>query len=277
MNWAIVTGASSGIGADFARILAKKKGLKILAIARREDRLGKLKAEIEESGGTCETLTLDLTEVSSIKALESYIKDSNLPVRWLVNNAGFGHIGEFADQPQSNIAGMLNLNITNLTLITKAMLTYMTSDGEGGNSKKAYILNVASSLGYLPSANMAVYAASKSYVLSFSVGLSEELRRHKIVVSAVCPGPVITEFMEIATGKDTSSKKSSGRESTGKLKGVAEYFFENSTETAQTAIKKCEEGKTIIFSGFMGRSLQMASSILPYTLLAKMTKNMPEM
>jgi short-subunit dehydrogenase len=188
---ALITGASSGLGQEFARQLAPHARSLIL-VARRLDRLEKLKAEIERPGLTIHCHTADLGDEVQTEAFLAALAASNERVSLLINNAGLGDHGLFEDSDWSRVKAMLDVNIKALTRLTHALLPELVRAGRGA------ILNVSSIAGYLPLPKMAVYAASKAYVTSFTEALRAEVRDAGISVTALCPGPVNTEFFGVA-------------------------------------------------------------------------------
>lgn len=188
---AVITGASSGLGAEFARQLAPYAA-ELILVARREDRLRELACELERPGLKIITKKVDLANADEVAAFEEWILNSGLRVNFLINNAGLGDYGRFADGPWERIQRMLDVNITALTRLTHAMLPMLKAE------KRSAILNVASVAGMTPLPKMAVYAATKSYVISFSEALRAELRGSGVRVTVLCPGPVSTEFGSVA-------------------------------------------------------------------------------
>jgi hypothetical protein len=201
MNIAIITGASSGMGVEFAlqldNILVESID-EIWLIARRKEAMLEVAQYMEH---TTRVLDMDVTNDSHIKRLEKLLADEKPCIRVLVNSAGYGIMGEFASSDISDEIGMIDVNCKALTNITYICLPYM--------KKNSRIIQMASSAAFLPQPNFAVYAATKSYVLSFSRALNQELRKKKIYVTAVCPGPVDTPFFDIAekTGSTLAVKK----------------------------------------------------------------------
>lgn len=197
---ALVTGASSGLGEEFSRQIAPHAASLIL-VARREDRLIALASKLQESHPRVEihTLPLDLSLSDSSDRLLDFLTARNHRLSLLVNNAGLGDHGDFASGDWLRIQAMLDLNIVALTRLTHSLLQ------SGRFRGPAAILNVSSVASLLPLPGLAVYAATKAYVTSLSEALAMELRPHGITVSALCPGPVPTEFQATATrpGGDT--------------------------------------------------------------------------
>jgi len=200
MNIIVITGASSGLGKEFAIQLDKifTNIDEIWLIARRRDRMEKL---AEQLNAKTRILPIDLTKDFEIRAYEHLLDEIKPNVKMLINCAGYGVMGAFTDNSLNEQIGMLDINCVALTKISYMSIPYM--------KKNARIIQLASSAGFLPQANFAVYAASKSYVLSFSMALNQELRDRNIYVTAVCPGPVNTEFFDIAekNGKTLAIKK----------------------------------------------------------------------
>jgi len=193
----LITGASAGIGAEFARQLAKR-GERLVLVARRKDRLAALVGEL----GNARAVALDLGETGATERLLADIEAAGEHVDTLVNNAGFGLAGKFAALEGPRQRAMIDLNIGALTELTHAVLPGMIERKRGG------ILNVASTAAFQPGPGMAVYFATKAYVLSFTEALHEELRGSGIRVTALCPGPTATEFGSVAGfGKDGAFAK----------------------------------------------------------------------
>ncbi len=188
---ALVTGASSGIGRDIARLLGKR-GYDLILVARREQRLLELKKEL---GQNVRIICLDLSEEASCFSLYEQVKHENIDI--LVNSAGFGLFGMFDETDLFRELEMLNVNIRALHILTKLFLKDFKRNNAG------YILNIASSAAFLPGPLLSSYYASKAYVLRLTEAVYEELRREKsrVCVCALCPGPVATEFDKTANVK----------------------------------------------------------------------------
>ena len=190
---ALITGASAGIGREFARQLTERAGSLIL-VARRSERLRLLQTELTNRNPRLNVhiQTVDLAEPSQLNALVSWIQQDEIDIDLLINNAGIGDLGAFATSDPKRNQQMMAVNMIALTHLTRALLPKMIARRCGA------ILNVSSSAGFLPIAGFAVYAASKAYVNSFSEALRAELRGTGVSVTALCPGPVHTEFQEVA-------------------------------------------------------------------------------
>jgi uncharacterized protein len=184
---ALITGASAGLGVEFARQLSSK-GYRLVLAARRRDRLDALVAEL----GNARAVEIDLSEPGSTAALMSDLQEAGDQVDMLVNNAGFGLRGPFAELDAARQRGMIDLNCGALTELCRAVAPAMLERRSGA------ILNVASTAAFQPGPWMAVYFATKAYVLSFTEALHEELKPHGVKVSALCPGPTRTEFGAVA-------------------------------------------------------------------------------
>ena len=200
MNIIIITGASSGIGMEFARQMdAHFSNIdEFWLIARRRDQLEALAGRLQHR---CRILSMDITKDAQLERLEDTLQEKNAVVRMLINAAGYGILGKFDDQDRESELGMVRLNCEALTNITHRLIPYMR--------RGSRIIQIASVAAFLPQINFAVYAATKAYVHSFSRALGEELRDQGIYVTSVCPGPVDTPFFDRAekTGNTMEIKK----------------------------------------------------------------------
>ncbi|GHU61440.1 short-chain dehydrogenase [Clostridia bacterium] len=192
---AIVTGASSGIGRHFVYRLAKDKTYsqleEIWIIARRKDRLQQLKQKISQhSSVLIKVFALDLQDKESIIQFKKELEKSKVVVSYLINSAGYGKLGSFFSGDFEEQMGMIRLNVEALSALTHIVLPYCI----GGS----HILQISSSAAFVPQPHFSIYGATKSFVVSFSRALHQELRKKKIWVTAVCPGPVQTEFFQMA-------------------------------------------------------------------------------
>ena len=187
---ALVTGASSGIGAEFARQIAGR-GYNLVLVARRKDRLDALAEELSVANGIeTEVIEADLSKSTGVAAVVKRLKEGDITL--LVNNAGFGTNGQFADLPIGRETEEIDLNVKALTLLSHAALKPMI------DKKRGTIINVGSVGSFEPVPHMATYAATKAYVLSFTEALHEEARPHGVRVTCLCPGVVKTEFQQTA-------------------------------------------------------------------------------
>ena len=193
---ALVTGASAGLGTGFARMLAAE-GHDLILTARRTERLDELAQELRGAHGiTVTVIPADLADPDGAAALIAEIGKRGLAVNTLINNAGFGANGAVAEVGRDKLIGMIDVNCRSLVELCHAVLPGMIQMRSGG------ILNVASTAAFQPGPFMAVYYASKAFVLSFSEALHEEVRAHGVHVAALCPGPTRTEFFDVAGAKD---------------------------------------------------------------------------
>ena len=188
---AIITGASSGLGAEFAHILAAR-GANLVLIARREDRLTALADELAAAHGvTVHPLALDLAAPGAVDTVAAFVRDRGLTVDSVVNNAGFGMHGALGEGDAARIDEQVRLNVGALVALTRAFLPEMTASGRG------ILVNVASTAAFQPVPFMAVYGATKAFVLSFTEALAFETRDSGLRVTALCPGATRTEFFEV--------------------------------------------------------------------------------
>lgn len=192
----LVTGASAGIGREFAHQLAGR-AVTLVLVARRGDRLAELRAELtaQHQNLRVEVRAVDLAKEIEVQAFLEWIENERFALDVLINNAGLGDLGPFATAAPERIDAMMLVNMVALTRLTRGLLPAMIARRRGA------ILNVSSSASFLPIPNFAVYAATKAYVTSFSEALRGELRGTGVSVTALCPGPVKTEFTEVAHRK----------------------------------------------------------------------------
>ena len=239
---ALITGASSGIGREIARLLAAR-GYELVLFARREDRLRALAAELPT---VCHVIAADIADEKECRLLYQAVRGDDLEV--VVNNAGFGLFGEFTATDLDDELRMIDTNIRAVHILTKLALQDFTARGRG------YILNVASSAGFLPGPLMATYYATKNYVLRLTEAVREELRREgsAVQLSALCPGPVKTEFNDVAEVKFS-------------LPGM------EAQACARIAVRGLLRGKAVIVPGIGMKTAVMASRLAPEWLLPRIT------
>ena len=192
MKTALITGASSGIGKELARIHASKGG-NVVLVARRGAELESLRSELEDKYKVDVSIfQQDLSKEGAANNVYEFCKEKNIEIEYLMNNAGFGGHGNFVDRPLDKDVEMIHLNIQALVELSHLFLQDMKK------RKAGKILNTASTAGYLPGPLQATYFATKAFVVSFTKGISHELKPHGITVTALCPGPVKTEFEFVA-------------------------------------------------------------------------------
>ncbi len=237
-KYAVITGASSGIGKEFAKILANKD-YSLILIARRENHLIELKKTLNTE---CEIITCDLSHEDECYLLCEKIKDKKIDI--FINNAGFGDCGSFLHTDIHKEINMINVNIKALHILTKFIIQHMQQNNNG------YLLNVSSSAGLMPCGPyMATYYATKSYVTSFTCAIAKELKDKKsqVYIGCLCPGPVNTEFNHIANVQFA-------------LKGISASYC------AKYALKKMFQRKTIIVPTFKMKIATTLNRFLPRSL-----------
>lgn len=241
----LITGASSGIGADLARICARN-GHQLALVARNREALEALATELGEPGGRrALVIPLDLATPEAPAALLAAMASAGFTPRILVNNAGFGLNGPAIELGREDQLGLVDLNIRALTELTLRLLPQIA--GPGGR-----ILNVASIAAFMPGPGMAAYYASKAYVLSFSQALSQELRASGATVSALCPGPTRTGFFDRAGGATASLKR---------------FSMMDSVPVAEAGYAGMMAGRRVIVPGFLNRLLTSFAPLVPRALL----------
>lgn len=240
---ALITGASAGLGIDFARQLSAK-GYRLVLVARRKDRLDALAAEL----GHARAVACDLGAPGAVAELMADIKAAGEIVSLLVNNAGFGLGGKFAELDGPRQRAMIDLNCGALTELAHGVLPDMLA------KRKGSILNVASTAAFQPGPGMAVYFATKAFVLSFSEALHEEVRGKGVTVSALCPGPTATEFGEVA-----------GFGSAGGFAKIAA----RSADVVRSGLEGLEQRRAVIIPGLFNKAGAQGHRLLPRSLLRK--------
>lgn len=253
---ALVTGASGGIGRELALVLARQ-GYDLLLTARSGDKLLTLQQELAADYGVEAALfPLDLAADGAARQLYSWLTGQGLEIEILVNNAGFGDFGPFAASHWPKQEEMLNLNIRALTELTRLLLPAMLARGHGR------ILNLASLAAFTPGPLMAVYFASKAYVLSFSEALAEELRGSGVTVTVLCPGPTRTGFEQKAALADSGLFR---RLPTAEARTVAEYGY------------RClEQGRLIAIPGWSNRLAIAGAKLAPRCLVRPFVRRVME-
>ena len=240
---ALITGASSGIGRDMARTLSEK-GYNLVLVARDEEKLNKVKEELEKNNVKIETIIMDLSIEENCKELHKRVKNVDI----LINNAGFGDCGNFTKTSLEKEMNMIKTNITAYHILTKLYLIDMKAKGEGK------ILNVASIAGFMPGPLMATYYATKGYIVRLSEAIFEELKKEKskVQISILCPGPVNTNFNKVANVKFHMREA-------------------NSQKVADYAIKKMEQVKFYIVPGIDVKLAKIGAKLAPTPLISKIT------
>lgn len=246
---ALITGASSGIGAELARLFAKD-GYALLLVARRAEKLHELKNELENAcHSTVFIFIKDLTEHDAAQSVFNFAQEQHISVDVLVNNAGFGDWGFFAESDLSKQRQMIQLNVTALTELTHLFLPAMIGRRSGR------ILNVASIASFMPGAKMSVYYATKAFVRSFSEALSVELKKTKtgVTVTALCPGPIKTGFWSRAEAEKSSL--------------FSHAFFFSCVSVARCGYRAMNRGRPLAVPGLSTCLVVLLIKILPYSLV----------
>jgi short-subunit dehydrogenase len=248
---ALITGASSGLGVEFARQLAPEAQALVLT-ARRQDRLEILKAELTRTNPNLSVYcyALDLADTEALERFIRWLADEGVRINFLINNAGLGDHGLFQSSERHKIKAMLDVNITALTRLTHALLPVLRTFEDSA------ILNVSSSASFLPVPQLAVYAATKSYVTSFSEALRAELRGTGVSVTTLCPGPVDTEFGEVAN---------SGRSGPGF--NPPEFFKVPVERVVHDALRGVERDRARIIPGWVVFLAMSALCLIPFVFI----------
>jgi uncharacterized protein len=249
----LITGASSGIGLELAKLFAADKSDLVL-VARNQAALEKLAEELRRDHGV-EVLVepIDLANATAPQAVFDNLTAKGIRVDVVVNNAGFGSLGAFADLPAQRQLDMIQVNVTALTHLSRLFLPRMIEQGRGG------ILNVGSTAGFQPGPNMAVYYASKAYVLSFTEALAEELAGTDIKITCLAPGPTSTGFAAVARMEST-------------------LLFRLGSMDAKTAAsigyRGFRRGKVLVIPGFRNKLGPFAVRFGPRRLVRKLVKRL---
>ncbi len=252
MKIAIVTGASSGMGREMVFEIAYRFGgiREIWAVARREERLKEFDGRVPVP---VKVFPLDLTADGGLSSLEEALKEQKPEVKLLINAAGFGRIGTAEEIGWRTSSRMVSLNAGALTAVTELVLPYM--------SENSRILQFASAAAFLPQPGFAVYAASKAYVLSYSRALNAELSGRGIFVTAVCPGPVDTEFFDRALQRGT-------------LAPYKKIFMADAKKTVRKALKDGMAGKEISIPGISMKAFFLLCRLVPHGILIKLIRRL---
>ena len=251
MKTAIITGASSGLGREFVRQIADvfPEIECYWLIARRAERLEEMAAHLPDKTVKC--IPMDLCDNMSFMTFRELLMTEQPEIALLVNNAGCGYLGEVGQVDTASQTRMVDLNVRALTAITNMAVHYMD---EG-----SHILNVSSLASFCPNPRMTVYSASKAYVTSYTVGLSEELKRRGITVTAVCPGPMETEFLGI-----------------GNIAGNSKMFemlpYCDQVRVAGGALRAAKMGRTIYTPKLFYKFYRVLAKVTPVKLMVKFTK-----
>jgi short-subunit dehydrogenase len=247
---ALITGASAGIGREFAQQLAARAQSLVL-VARREQRLNELRDELLNRNArlNVHVRVVDLCDKSQVAELVGWLDQNKIDINLLINNAGLGDYGSFATSDPERDDRIIQVNIVALTLLSRRLLPQMMA------RRRGTILNVSSSAGFLPIPGMAVYAASKAYVNDFSEALRAELRSTGVTVTALCPGPVHTEFGDVAKRPD------------GQPERGPEFVYVSVEKTARDALAAVEADRPLVIPGFAMKLGMFLVRITPMPIL----------
>jgi short-subunit dehydrogenase len=240
---ALITGASAGLGVEFARQLSEH-GHRLVLVARRKDRLEGLAKEL----GNARAVALDLFKANAAVKLMADVVAAGEQVDILVNNAGFGVIGRFAHADAKRLRQMIDLNVGTLTDLCRAVAPAMIKRKSGG------IINVASTAAFQPGPNMAVYFATKAFVLSLSEALHEELKPHGVHVTCLCPGPTRTEFGDVAGFGGN---------------GLFDKVAMESPEVVRTGLDALEKNKAVVVAGLVNKIGATSTRFAPRSVVRK--------
>jgi short-subunit dehydrogenase len=240
---AVITGASAGLGVEFARQLSRR-GHRLVLVARRKDRLQELAAEL----GNARTIALDLATPGASARLLRDVEAAGENISLLVNNAGFGLIGRFAELDAERQRAMIDLNVGALTELCRGVAPQMLARKSGA------ILNVASTAAFQPGPKMAVYFATKAFVLSLTEALHEELKPHGIKVSCLCPGPTRTEFGEVAGFGGNS---------------LFDRVAMRADDVVRIGLKGLEKNKAVVVAGWINKLGAASTRFAPRSVVRK--------
>ena len=247
INYTLITGASTGIGYELAKLFAKDRHNLIL-VARDEGKLETAKNELSKYNVEVKILSLDLSKSEDIQGLFNYVEMNKLNVDILVNNAGIGSFGDFSEIEWVKEEALIDINIKVLTKLTKYFLPKIIECKNGG------ILNVASTAAFCSGPRMAAYYASKAYVLNLTEAIYEECKDSGIRISCLCPGPVKTTFQDKAGIKKSESAKK---------------YLMDAEEVAKVSYKDFKKGKLIIIPGMKNKLLVIGNKLLPRRISRK--------
>lgn len=252
---ALITGASGGIGYDLAEIMAAD-GLNLVIVARSADKLDKMAHEFgQKYGVTITAVAKDLARPQAPTELVAALEAANITIDLLVNNAGFATYGRFHELPLERELQMIQLNITTLTHLTHLLLPGMVQRGQG------QIMNVASTAAFQPGPLMAVYYASKAFVLSFSEAIANELEGTGVTVTALCPGPTASGFQARAAMEESR---------------LVQNGLMDSRTVAEIGYKGLKDGKTVVVPGLANKVGTMMPRFVPRKMVTRIVRNMQE-
>jgi short-subunit dehydrogenase len=255
MSTALITGASNGIGYELAKLFARDHHNLVL-VARRGDKLAQVAAELQPHRVTVKIVALDLAAPPAAKFLFDQLQRESIAVDILINNAGFGAFGEFSKMSEEEILGQISLNIIALTELTRLFLTPMLARRSGR------IMNVASTAGFQPGPLMAVYYATKAYVISFSEAIANELRNSGVTVTCFCPGPTRTGF--------------ASRAGTEKSRLMKQFGAMTAEKVALDGYRAVMAGRTTVISGMHNWAVAESTRFAPRKMVTAISRWLAE-
>ena len=247
----LITGASGGIGAELARIFASNR-FDVVLVARNEAKLRELSRELEQSGVRAEVIAVDLAVPAAARTIVERLAERAIEVDVLVNNAGFGLYGSFRETSLESELHMISVNIVALTELTKRLLPGMVA------RKRGRILNLATTGAFFSTPTMAVYCATKAYVLSFSEAIADELTGSGVTVTTLCPGPTASGFQAVAHLEESRL--------------VAGRTLPTAREVAQAGYDALMAGKTLFVHGLSNKIKSQVPRFLPRRLMTRIVR-----
>jgi short-subunit dehydrogenase len=250
-KWAVITGASAGIGLELAKLLAAN-GANLVLTARRTDRLQQIATDLKSANGVqIEICAADLTKPEAPQQIYDFTAGKNLEIEFLINNAGFGAFGYIHEIPAEKMLEMVQVNCSAVVHLTRLYVPAMVARRHGD------VMIVASLAAYQPVPFNSVYAATKAFDLLFAEGIAEELRPSGVNVCALCPGSTNTEFQKVADQPDRVFRSA-----------------ETAEKVARVGLEAMAAGKSYVISGFMNNVMKESQRLAPRSLVTKMAANM---
>jgi short-subunit dehydrogenase len=249
---ALITGGSGGIGLEIAKVLARK-GFDLVLVARNRDSLEAAAGQIEGKFDVkAHVFAADLRRREAPEEIFDFLRNDSIPIQILVNNAGFGLGGEFSETELTRELEMIQVNIAALTHLTKLFLPGMI------RAKVGHVMNLASTAAFQPGPLMAVYYATKAYVLSFSEALAEELRNSGVTVTALCPGPTRSDFATVAQ--------------VGESRLFSMFGMADAADVAEYGVRAMMQGQRVAIPGLRNKIVAQANRFSPRALTAKVAR-----
>lgn len=255
-SWALVTGASTGLGKEFCELFAKDH-INLIIVARNKEKLNELASTLKEKFNVqVEVCAYDLSLQVNVEEVIKFLTTKNIEIDYLVNNAGMGVYGNFAETSWQQEHQMMELNMVTLTHLMKRIIPLMVKN------RKGKILNVASTAAFQPGPLMSVYFASKAFVLSLSEALNEELKNTGVTITTLCPGPTETEFFK------------SAKMDSLKFADTKNKLMMTSKEVAEIGYKSLMSSERVVVAGILNKITAFSTRFLPRPLLAKIAQQL---